>query len=62
MGQRQAGGPKLRYKDVMKRHLVTADVTHTQIDSLASDRKKWRAIVEDVVAWTDEARAVREAS
>ena len=62
MGQRRAGGPKLRYKDVIKRHLVTADVTHTQIDSLASDRKKWRATVEDVVVQTDETRAAREAS
>ena len=50
------------HQDVIKRHLVTADVAHTQIDSLASDRKKWRAIVEDVVVQTDEARAVREAS
>jgi len=62
VGQRHACGPKLRYKDVIKRHLETANVAHTQIESLASDRKKWQAIVEELVVRTDEARAEREAS
>ena len=41
-GKRKVGGQKLRYKDVVKRHLKAADIDVNSWEELATDRIKWR--------------------
>ena len=44
-GRRKAGGQKLRYKDVLKRHLKAMDVTTEGWEELAADRSEWRSAI-----------------
>ena len=41
-GKRRVGGQKLRYKDVVKRHLKAADIDVNSWEELATDRASWR--------------------
>ena len=41
-GRRKAGGQKLRYKDVVKRHLKAMDIHTASWEELAQDRSEWR--------------------
>ena len=42
-GKRNVGGQKLRYKDVIKRHLKSADINVDTWETLAADRNEWRS-------------------
>lgn len=46
-GQRQRGGQKLRYKDVIKRHLKRIDCDVDTWEEKARDRVEWRGIVKE---------------
>ena len=41
-GKRRVGGQKLRYKDVMKRHLKAGGINVEGWEALAGDRASWR--------------------
>ena len=41
-GKRKVGGQKLRYKDVIKRHLKAAEIETNNWEDLATDRAQWR--------------------
>ena len=41
-GKRRVGGQKLRYKDVIKRHLKSGDISVENWEALAADRASWR--------------------
>ncbi|KAJ0176190.1 hypothetical protein K1T71_008364 [Dendrolimus kikuchii] len=42
-GKRKQGGPHLRYKDVLKRHLTACDIKLTKWEELAMERTSWRS-------------------
>ena len=44
-GRRRVGGQKLRYRDVMKRHLKAMDIPTDNWEELARDRSKWRSAI-----------------
>ena len=44
-GSRKVGGQKLRYKDVVKRHLKAMDISTVGWEELAADRSEWRSAV-----------------
>ena len=44
-GSRKVGGQKLRYKDVIKRHLKAMDISTIGWEELAADRSEWRSDV-----------------
>jgi len=46
-GKRKRGGQKLRYKDVLKRHLKTADIDVETWEKKAEDRNLWRKKITD---------------
>ena len=46
-GKRKCGGQKLRYRDVVKRHLKTADMDVETWEMKASDRFTWRKKIYD---------------
>ena len=41
-GKRLRGGQRLRYKDVVKRHLKATHITVDHWETLAKDRQQWR--------------------
>ena len=44
-GKRLRGGQRLRYKDVVKRHLKATHVTVDHCETLAQDRQQWRQAI-----------------
>ena len=44
-GNRLHGGPRLRYKDVVKRHLKVTNIAVDTLDTLARDRQQWRQAI-----------------
>ena len=46
-GKRRVGGQKMRYKDVVKRHLKLADINVNDWEELAADRTDWRRTIHD---------------
>ena len=44
-GKRLHGGQRLRYKDVVKRHLKTTHITIDHWETLAQDRQQWRQAI-----------------
>lgn len=44
-GKRRVGGQHLRYKDVLKRHLVSCDISCETWEELAQNRREWRNAV-----------------
>ena len=46
-GKRRVGGQKLRYRDVVKRHLKSADINVEGWEALAADRARWRKSLHD---------------
>lgn len=44
VGDRRAGGPKKRFKDHMKTTLKKCGIEHTQLETLATDRNRWRSV------------------
>ena len=44
-GNRKRGGQKLRYKDVLKRHMKNCSIDVNTWEQVANDRTKWRATV-----------------
>ena len=46
-GKRRRGGQKLRFKDVMKRHLIAADLDPDTWESKAANRPAWRKVIHD---------------
>ena len=44
-GKRLRGGQRLRYKDVVKRHLKTTHITVDHWETLAQDRQQWRQAI-----------------
>ncbi|XP_072039383.1 uncharacterized protein [Amphiura filiformis] len=46
-GKSKRGGQKLRYRDVVKRHLKTADMDVDTWETKASDRVNWRKKIHD---------------
>ena len=43
--KRLRGGQRLRYKDVVKRHLKTTHITVDHWETLAQDRQQWRQAI-----------------
>ena len=53
-GQRKRGGQKLRYRDVLKRHLKAADIDTDSWERKTSDWVTWRKKVHDagkIIEW-----------
>ena len=44
-GKRLRGGQRLRYKDVVKRHLKATHITVDHLETLAHDRQQWRQAI-----------------
>ena len=44
-GKRRRGGQKLRYKDVIKRHLKATDISIENWENIAKDRARWRSAI-----------------
>jgi predicted GTPase len=44
-GKRLRGGQRLRYKDVVKRHLKATHITVDHWETLAQDRQQWRQAI-----------------
>ena len=44
-GKRLRGGQRLRYKDVVKRHLKATHITVDTWEALAQDRQQWRQAI-----------------
>ena len=44
-GKRLYGGQRLRYKDVVKRHLKATHITVDKWETLAQDRQQWRQAI-----------------
>ena len=44
-GKRLRGGQRLRYKDVVKRHLKTTHITVDHWETHAQDRQQWRQAI-----------------
>jgi len=44
---RKTGGPKLRYKDVIKRDMAGFRISPQSWETLAADRNRWRASLSD---------------
>ena len=44
-GKRSVGGQKLRYKDVLKRHLKNSEINIDTWEKSASNRKEWRRAI-----------------
>ena len=55
-GKRKQGGQKLRFKDVLKRHMKNANVKSETWEQDALDRRFWRAIVKQSVKSIEEKR------
>ena len=56
-GSRKVGGQKLRYRDVVKRHLKAMDIEVGTWEELAADRTGWRASIHRGKARIEERRA-----
>ncbi|KAJ0175944.1 hypothetical protein K1T71_008118 [Dendrolimus kikuchii] len=48
-GKRNHGGPLLRYKDVLKRHMKRCNIEPSRWESLAAQRPEWRRMVNSQV-------------
>ena len=55
-GTRRVGGQKLRYKDVIKRHLNKMDCDVNTWERDAKDRDVWKTVVKDSVTRIEESR------
>ena len=44
-GKRLRGGQRLRYKDIVKRHLKTTHIIVDHWETLAQDRQQWRQAI-----------------
>ena len=53
-GKRPVGRPHLRFKDVLKRDLQAVNISHTNWESLADDRAKWRALTKRGLAASED--------
>ena len=56
-GSRKVGGQKLRYRDVVKRHLKAMDIEVGTWEELAADRTSWRASIHRGKVRIEERRA-----
>lgn len=54
VGNRKQGGQKLRFKDVLKRHMKTAGINPDTWEHNAKDRSKWRSLVKKSMKCTDD--------
>jgi transcription termination factor 2 len=55
-GRRSTGGQKLRYKDVLKRHMKNARVPSESWEEKAQNRREWKAIVRAATSSIEEKR------
>ena len=53
-GKRLRGGQRLRYKDVLKRHLKTTHIPVNTWEPIAHDRQKWRRAIHQGKTLIDE--------
>ena len=53
-GKRLRGGQRLRYKDVVKRHLKATHITVDHWETLAKDRQQWRQAIHKGKSHTEE--------
>ena len=60
-GTRPTGRPRLRYKDVCKRDMKTANIDVNQWESFANDRPIWRLAVKQGVSRAEDDRNRRHA-
>ena len=60
-GTRPIGRPKLRYRDVIKRHLITTGLDVDNWEAAANDRIKWRTEIKRGMNVVDVQRASRAA-
>ena len=56
-GKRKRGGQRLRYKDVLKRHLKCAKINTDTWEQVASSRPTWRNALHQVITRVEEKRA-----
>jgi len=54
--QRKTGGQKLRYKDVLKRHMKNGAINDFTWQKQALDRRKWRCTLKKAIAEVEEKR------
>lgn len=59
-GRRSGGGQKLRYKDVIKRHLKATNIDHSTWQTIAVNRSLWRNTVRNGVDVLERRRAADE--
>ena len=55
-GKRRLGRPKLRYRDVTKRHLQAVDINCEDLERLAGDREQWKLTTKQAVNAVEERR------
>jgi len=55
-GKRSVGGQKLRYKDVLKRHMKNSDIAIDTWEKSASNRKEWRGAIKLAIGKIEEKR------
>jgi len=56
IGKRKTGGQKLRYKDVLKRHMKNGAINNFTWEKQALDRRKWRCTLKKAIAEIEEKR------
>jgi len=54
VGERKTGCQKLRYKDVLKRHVKNRAISDFTWEKQALDRRKWRCIPKKAIAEVEE--------
>ena len=55
-GKRSHGGPKLRFKDVLKRHLKKTGISHKTWEEEAAHRVKWQGLLRKAMSAVEEQR------
>ena len=55
-GKRSHGGPKLRFKDVLKRHLKKTGISHKTWEEESAHRVKWQGLLRKAMSAVEEQR------
>ena len=55
-GKRSHGGQKLRFKDVLKRHMKKTGISHDTCEEEAAQRVKWRGLLRKATSAVEEQR------
>ena len=55
-GKRSHGGQKLRFKDMLKRHMKKTGISHDTCEEEAAQRVKWRGLLRKATSAVEEQR------